>query len=433
MRRRFADSPPLSSGLAGLATIIILFVTWPRGIVATPLAEFHLFIALIFVVMAAVDLLLHKSARQAGLALQAALTRPWRLDATLGNKLLATSVAAGAVWLLYQHAAIYQDDWYTRFTGPVRDYFALIFAGLLAYVVLVDRLMIEREDDLARAGAWLRGLGRNSGREGQGGGIGGFRNVMLATLIKAFFLPLMYCFALDDWMFFYTNAISLGSFTEVYEFLYRMAFFVDVLFAVIGYGIASRLLNSHVRWPEQTLGGWLVCIICYTPFWQIVGRSYFDFGSEVVWGNVFMRDSPLYIAWGSVILGLMAVYMLSTVAFGNRFSNLTYRGTLWRGPYALTRHPAYISKNLTMWMINLPFIATSFDEAMGNVIALLGVNALYFARARYEERCCRQAADYRLYERIVRRYGIIGRLRRLLRRFRPRHPGRSDVPLRRAR
>ena len=37
-----------------------------------------------------------------------------------------------------------------------------------------------------------------------------------------------------------------------------------------------------------------------------------------------------------------------------RFSNLTYRGVLTNGPYAFTRHPAYLSKNLFWWCASMP-------------------------------------------------------------------------------
>jgi protein-S-isoprenylcysteine O-methyltransferase Ste14 len=49
---------------------------------------------------------------------------------------------------------------------------------------------------------------------------------------------------------------------------------------------------------------------------------------------------------------LTGIYAWATVAFGLRFSNLTYRGVLTNGPYAFTRHPAYLSKNAFWWMSN---------------------------------------------------------------------------------
>ena len=66
---------------------------------------------------------------------------------------------------------------------------------------------------------------------------------------------------------------------------------------------------------------------------------------------------PIAGGWGSIILIALCCYLASTLAFGLRFSNLTYRGVVYRGTYSLTKHPAYLSESLTMWMISLLFLA----------------------------------------------------------------------------
>ncbi len=62
---------------------------------------------------------------------------------------------------------------------------------------------------------------------------------------------------------------------------------------------------------------------------------------------------------------LTAIYAWATLAFGIRFSNLTYRGVLTNGPYRFTRHPAYVSKNLFWWLSVLPFMVSS-----GSMVAI---------------------------------------------------------------
>ena len=62
----------------------------------------------------------------------------------------------------------------------------------------------------------------------------------------------------------------------------------------------------------------------------------------------------LLVASGGALLFLTAIYAWATVAFGMRFSNLTYRGILTHGPYRWTRHPAYLSKNLFWWCRRCP-------------------------------------------------------------------------------
>jgi steroid 5-alpha reductase family enzyme len=85
----------------------------------------------------------------------------------------------------------------------------------------------------------------------------------------------------------------------------------------------------------------------------------------------------------------MAVYAYATIPFGLRFSNLTHRGILANGPYRFCKNPAYVSKNLSWWMIFIPFIASSEADGYDSIrrcILLLGLNFIYFMRARTEEK-----------------------------------------------
>ena len=72
-------------------------------------------------------------------------------------------------------------------------------------------------------------------------------------------------------------------------------------------------------------------------------------------GVRFAAIPYLYTLWGSAILALVAIYVWATIAFGARFSNLTHRGIITAGPYRFTKHPAYLAKNLSWWLITLPF------------------------------------------------------------------------------
>ncbi|WP_430991383.1 isoprenylcysteine carboxylmethyltransferase family protein, partial [Escherichia coli] len=79
------------------------------------------------------------------------------------------------------------------------------------------------------------------------------------------------------------------------------------------------------------------------------------------------------VAIGTVLVGLTAIYAWATVAFGFRFSNLTHRGILTHGPYAFSRHPAYLSKNLFWWISTVPMLTTgSWLDAVRATI-LMGV------------------------------------------------------------
>src|SRR3546814_2943060 len=91
----------------------------------------------------------------------------------------------------------------------------------------------------------------------------------------------------------------------------------------------------------------VAALICYPPFILMNGGplDYQIGGSD--WGHWFAGHDMLMALWGAVLVALIAVYAWATMAFGIRFSNLTHRGVITHGPYAFTRHPAYVSKNLS--------------------------------------------------------------------------------------
>ena len=116
--------------------------------------------------------------------------------------------------------------------------------------------------------------------------------------------------------------------------------------------------------------------------------------------------------WGGWLVALSAVYAWATVAFGFRFSNLTHRGIITNGPYAWTKHPAYVSKNLFWWFAVLPFLATSGNpvDMIRNSFVLLVVTGVYYWRARTEERHLMADPAYREYAEWMERNGPIPRL-----------------------
>jgi steroid 5-alpha reductase family enzyme len=135
---------------------------------------------------------------------------------------------------------------------------------------------------------------------------------------------------------------------------------------------------------------------------------------NLFWGKVFAGTPALYVAWGSIILVLVGIYMWSTAAFGLRFSNLTHRGVITNGTYRWSKHPAYISKNLSWWLISVPFIAgAGWLQAVQSCLLLGGVNLIYYLRARTEERHMGRDPVYRDYAAFIARDGLFARLRRI--------------------
>ena len=106
---------------------------------------------------------------------------------------------------------------------------------------------------------------------------------------------------------------------------------------------------------------------------------------------------------------------MSSTAFGLRFSNLTNRGILTNGPYRWSKHPAYIAKNLTWWMIAIPFInEAGTDEAVRLSILMAFVNLIYFMRARTEERHLSNDPAYVTYAIAMNERALLSPLARLI-------------------
>ncbi|MFT7532281.1 MAG: steroid 5-alpha reductase family enzyme, partial [Gammaproteobacteria bacterium] len=94
--------------------------------------------------------------------------------------------------------------------------------------------------------------------------------------------------------------------------------------------------------------------------------------------------------------------------------NLTHRGIITNGPFRFSKHPAYISKNISWWMISIPFIAINSDFllAFKQCCLLLLVNFIYFMRARTEERHLSRDPIYREYTAWIAEYGLIARIKK---------------------
>lgn len=171
-----------------------------------------------------------------------------------------------------------------------------------------------------------------------------------------------------------------------------------------------------MRSAEPTTLGWLVALICYQPFWSLISSQYIRYEGSMFWDNWLISMPVLRIVWGSVIVALLLCYACATMSFGLRFSNLTNRGIITSGPYRLTKHPAYIAKNLSYWMVSVPFIEPlGWRVALMHCAALVAVNLLYFVRAKTEEKHLMNDPDYRAYAEWIARNGLFAKITRACR------------------
>lgn len=325
--------------------------------------------------------------------------------ARIAGKLLGLAATLALMLFIYWLLPEYRGDFYDRYYHALRSIAPWFAALSLPYVIWIDRRRAEHD------GYWH--MGQLVLLRWRGVDRAVLSQHVLGWLVKLFFLPLMYTYLVDKIGFYRGvdfNTI-FGSFKSFYDFTLQSLFFIDLLIACAGYVMTFKATDSHIRSTEPTLLGWFVALLCYQPFWSFVSTQYLDYGSGKPWGNWFWEYQGIYAMWGSLILLLTAVYAWSTLCFGIRFSNLTHRGILTNGPYRYCKHPAYVSKNLSWWLISMPFMLNvSVGESLRHCCLLLLLNCVYLLRARTEERHLSQDPVYCAYARYIEEHGWFRRV-----------------------
>ena len=327
----------------------------------------------------------------------------------------------GFVALGYRFLPEYQDKSYENYFELLRYVIAPWLVLALPYFFWIDSKMREPRDGYWHMGKFITLQWSSVDRRA-------VWQQLLGWVIKGYFAALMIKYLCDDLkLLFLFNFDTLASFKSYFDFLYRSMFFVDVGLGAMGYIMAFRLTDTHIRSAEPTMLGWVVTLVCYEPFWPALGRRYLAYDTGYAWDAWLAYKPLLYALWGSAILALLAIYLWATVSFGARFSNLTHRGIITNGPYRWTKHPAYWAKCLSMWMMAVPFMPRGTPlDALHRCLLLLVVNFIYVMRAKTEEWHLSRDLVYVQYALWMEEHGLFRFLRRLplLRRLTYRQPGK---------
>jgi protein-S-isoprenylcysteine O-methyltransferase Ste14 len=317
-------------------------------------------------------------------------------------KLIGLTATLAVIGTAYWLFPVYRDSLYDPYWTALREIGPWCAVAAVPYFFYIDRRMADPYDGYWQAGMAVLGhVDRIDGAR--------LRQHALGWLIKAYFLPLMFAYLTNTIGDLLSTRVLSGewNFLAFYDFGWNLAFTVDLAFISFSYALTLRLFDSHIRSAEPTFFGWAVAVVCYQPFW-ILSDKYLSYDDDLYWGP-WLRDVPtLQVLWGSTILALLFVYAWASVTFGCRFSNLTHRGILTNGPYRWTKHPAYLSKNLVFWLVSIPFVPTgSLSETVRHCLMLLGVNAIYFLRARTEERHLSRDPTYVAYALWIEQHGLL--------------------------
>jgi protein-S-isoprenylcysteine O-methyltransferase Ste14 len=286
------------------------------------------------------------------------------------------------------------------------------------YVCLLTvYLLTERDPGVSKSLRFFRVLGRWAGAP-----VGSFRRrlapedrlAVLSTLLKSFFAPLMVLLLMRLCMGAWDNGRAIldvgvdGGFRMLFDrhgfwFLLQVILFLDVFFFTVGYLVESPRLGNEIRSVDPTVVGWAAALLCYPPFNSL---SAMLFGAQASEFPQF-ENPTLHFALNGLVLVLMAGFASASVALGLKASNLTHRGIVARGPYAVIRHPAYTCKNIAWWIGSIPMVTAAFDlslvTGLQSVASVAGVTLLYVLRALTEEDHLRRVdGDYDSYATRVR-------------------------------
>ncbi|MDK2760430.1 MAG: protein-S-isoprenylcysteine methyltransferase [Sphingopyxis sp.] len=330
------------------------------------------------------SVLVDKVHRNPSTGIDWAQRRPWRdtIDISL-TKLAGLWATWGLIALIYATMRYYWEGNYAFSMNLLETVAPWLLLVSVPYMLWLDRRMIEPRDGCWQFGRWLIAPGQPV----DGRAIG---HHLRAWTVKGFFTAFMLSIVPGNFSSLVTVPMS-----EVFANPYmtglwaiNFLYLVDVHIATVGYILTLRPLDAHIRTANPYGMAWVAALVCYPPFILMNGGplDYQVAGSD--WGYWLAGHDNLLILWGVVLVALTAVYSWATMAFGIRFSNLTHRGVITHGPYKYTRHPAYISKNLSWWVGSLPFLVTDggWIEGARNVILLGMVSGVYYWRAKTEER-----------------------------------------------
>ena len=419
-----ATSPPIAClGLAGFALGMVLV----HSLTLSRVGVILVILACTGLPMLVVDILILKAHRRPSTGLD--WDRPGEFSLQRSAiKLLGLSATLAFLALCYWLFPEYRGRQYTIAFDVAAAIWPYAIVATVIYVAVLDAHMKEPRDGYWLAGSLVLGCFSAFRREV-------FAQYCAGWLMKAFFVPFIISVFMANIDNTFSSELLKGriGFNEIYDFCYPFCFALDTAFSAIGYLLTIRLADNHLRSTDLTLSGWFVALICYPPFWPFLYDHFLPYDAHAVfWGPWFAPVAPLYWLWGSVLIASFAVFTWATIAFGCRFSNLTHRGIITGGPYRWSKHPAYVAKILSYWLITIPVVSTTGPaDALRACLMLSLLSLIYYLRARTEERHLSRDPVYVAYALWMNEHGRLRWLGRFFPALRYRAPGKRNYASRR--
>lgn len=234
------------------------------------------------------------------------------------------------------------------------------------------------------------------------------KNDLLFMGVKFFFIPLMVpsTVAYAESVFqlldnFQTNDLGiLNLFNhKLFPIFVQLVMLISLAYYSFGYLIESKRLNSTVRSVEPSLFGWIVCLVCYVPFYTFLANYIPMYTHDLAY---FYNDTLTFFI-RLILLVAMSYKIWAIACLGVKCSNLTNRGIVTSGPYKHVRHPHYLAKLSVWWITLIPAINNSEIGTSWEPFAYMVLwTFVYGLRAYTEEQHLLNDSDYRAYHKTVK-------------------------------
>jgi len=334
--------------------------------------------------------------------------RPWRetLDISL-TKLAGLWATWALIAGFYVTMRYYWEGNYAFSMDLLERVAPWLLLVSVPYMLWLDRRMIEPRDGCYQFGRWMIAPGqpvdsRAIAHHFRAWAVKGFFTAFMLSIVPGNFASLVSV----EMSEIRANPYMTGIWTL------NLLYLVDVHVATVGYILTMKPLDSHIRTANPYFMGWVAALACYPPFLLMNGGPLDYQVNSADWGYWLQGHDTLMTIWAVALVGLVGIYAWATMAFGIRFSNLTHRGVITHGPYKFTRHPAYVSKNLSWWVAGLPFLVTAGGpiEAVRNTLLIGAVSGIYYWRAKTEEKHLLADPAYVAYWNWAQDHALVPRL-----------------------
>ena len=229
---------------------------------------------------------------------------------------------------------------------------------------------------------------------------------VLKYAVKFFFIPIMLFQAVyySEYVLEIINSLPNSKTLDtvdwianvLYTLIWNLALCITLWIYLFGYMVESKNLKSEIISVDSTFLGWFSTLICYNIFFTFLSYFYPLMGTK----DAYFASETINLAMRILIMTLIILRVWTVFNLGSKCSNLTYRGVVSNGMYAIIRHPHYFLKLITWWILFIPFYYEYPEGAY--LLGMIVWTSVYIIRLITEERHLSQYEEYRAYQQKVK-------------------------------